>query len=101
MTFDEAIFCMKQYLPDSDSLECMKCPYYHTVPIEDTENGFTCKADEAHKMAIKALEQGDVLREIRQEIAESKYNHRGEYNRELVFNICLQIIDNKIKETSL
>lgn len=39
-----------------------------------------------------------VLQEIRQEIAESKYNHRGEYNRELAFNICLQIIDSKIKE---
>ena len=42
----------------------------------------------------------EVLQEIRQEIAESKYNHRGEYNRELVFNICLQIIDKKIKELS-
>ena len=39
-----------------------------------------------------------VLQEIRQEIAESKYNHRGEYNRELAFNICLQIIDIKINE---
>lgn len=54
----------------------------------------------AYDMAIKALEHDGVLQEIRQEIAESKYNHRGEYNRELVFNICLQIIDKKIKELS-
>lgn len=40
----------------------------------------------------------EELQEIRQEITESKYNHRGEYNRELAFNICLQIIDNHIKE---
>lgn len=39
-----------------------------------------------------------LLQEIRQEMAKSKYNHRGEYNRELAFNICLQIIDSKIKE---
>ena len=62
MTFDEAIFCMKQYLPDSDSLECMKCPYYHSVPIEGIENGFTCKADEAHKKAIEALYTLKILR---------------------------------------
>lgn len=62
MTFDEAIFCMKQYLPDSDSLECMKCPYYHSIPIEGTENGFTCKADEAHKKAIEALYTLKILR---------------------------------------
>ncbi len=51
----------------------------------------------AEELEIKAI-PFSTLQEIRQEIAESKYNHRGECNRELAFNICLQIIDKHIKE---
>ena len=46
MTREEAIFCMKSYLPEGTYERCPSCKYY--------EN---CKSSEAHKMAIKALEQ--------------------------------------------
>ena len=48
--------------------------------------------------SVKYAKMKEVLQEIGQEMAESKYNHRGENNRELAFNICLQIIDKHIKE---
>ena len=35
----------------------------------------------------------DVLDKIRAEIEERKLNSGGEPNRELAFNVCLQIID--------
>ena len=48
MTREEAIYCMKAYLLEryGASEDCPKCKYYDD-----------CKSDEAHKMAIKALEQ--------------------------------------------
>ena len=53
MTVQEAIYCMKTYLPDSEA-SCVDCPYYGTV--DNGDNVFTCKSSEAHQMAIKALE---------------------------------------------
>jgi hypothetical protein len=45
MTVEEAIFCEKSYIGETD---CADCKYYRTD---------TCKSRESHKMAIKALEQ--------------------------------------------
>ena len=41
-----------------------------------------------------------VIDDIRQEIEERKRSSGGEPNRELAFNICLQIIDKHIGERS-
>ena len=41
----------------------------------------------------KALDNEDVLDKIRVEIEQRKLNSSGEPNRELAFNVCLQIID--------
>lgn len=54
MTVQEAIYCMKTYLPDSEA-SCTDCQYYGAV--DDGDNVFTCKSSEAHELAIKALEQ--------------------------------------------
>ena len=45
MTREEAIFCEKSYLGETN---CQDCKYYGTD---------TCKSRKSHKMAIKALEQ--------------------------------------------
>ena len=64
--------------------------------IEDNHNS---DYDTAFKMAIKALEQGDVLQEIRQEIANLVkvyifIDHKDTYVKE---DEVLEIIDNHIK----
>ena len=48
MTREEAIYCMKSYLPDDNYKHCIKCKYYR-------EDG--CESSKAHAMAIKALEE--------------------------------------------
>lgn len=45
MTREEAIFCEKSYIGETN---CVDCKYYGTE---------TCQSRESHKMAIKALEQ--------------------------------------------
>lgn len=51
------------------------------------------KTKQALDMAIKALEQENVLDKIRAEIERRKKNSGGEPSRDLAFNVCLQIID--------
>lgn len=59
---------------------------------------------EAYKMAIKALEQGDILREIRQEIvgfrddAEIRLGHQLGFDKIYAYERCIDLIDGKIKE---
>lgn len=57
MTREEAIFCEKSYIGETN---CTDCKYYGTE---------TCKSRESHRMAIKALEQ-EILDKIRAEIDE-------------------------------
>ena len=61
MTREEAIFCEKSYIGETN---CTDCKYYGTE---------TCQSRESHKMAIEALEQESVLDKIRAEIE----NHCG------------------------
>lgn len=70
---------------------------YNDIQSRDWKNGELVFSEE-WKAIHKGTPLDGVLQEIRSEIAESKYNHRGEYNRELAFNVCLQIIDKHIKE---
>ena len=44
MTLEEAIYCMKSYLPDNRVESCIRCKYYES-----------CHSNEAHEMAIEAL----------------------------------------------
>lgn len=55
MTNEEAIYCMMSYLPDDRIEHCINCPYYGCNKIDEQIS--ICKSSEAHKMAIKALEQ--------------------------------------------
>ena len=55
MTNEEAIYCMKSYLPDNTVEHCTNCPYYGAVQISSQAS--VCKSSEAHRMAIDALEQ--------------------------------------------
>lgn len=48
MTREEAIYCMKSYMPDDSYKHCVRCKYYK----EDS-----CESSKAHTMAIKALEE--------------------------------------------
>ena len=45
MTIEEAIFCERSYIGETN---CIDCKYYGTE---------TCQSRESHKMAVKALEQ--------------------------------------------
>lgn len=58
--------------------------------ISDLEK---CPAIDACEDAITALKQYPVLDKVMAEIEERKLNSGGEPNRELAFNVCLQIID--------
>ena len=55
MSIDEAIYCMKSYLPDNEIEQCAKCPYYGSVK-KDSQTSF-CRSAEAHRMAVIALER--------------------------------------------
>ena len=55
MTIEEAIYCMKSYLHDNEVEDCVSCPYYGSV--NDGDNCYVCRSDEAHRMAIRALEK--------------------------------------------
>ena len=56
MTIDEAIYCMKSYVPEYGGYElCDGCKYYASKKI--SKNGFVCSSGEARKIAIKALER--------------------------------------------
>ena len=55
MTIDEAIYCIQGYLPDANNEHCLNCPYFCSHQVG--ENVFLCESSEAHRMAIKALEE--------------------------------------------
>ena len=62
MTREEAIFCEKSYIGETN---CTDCNYYGTE---------TCLSRESHRMAVKALEQEPILDKInkmKSEIADS------------------------------
>jgi len=56
MTIEEAIFCEKSYIGETN---CTDCKYYGTE---------TCQSRESHRMAVKALKQGSVFNKIKAEI---------------------------------
>ena len=66
MTIDEAIHCMKSYLPESTPEDCTNCKYYGSKQID--EQVYVCESSEAHRMAIVALElmktQGNTQEQI-------------------------------------
>ena len=51
LTIDEAIYCMKSYLPGNEIEDCLNCPYYGDDLISH------CRSSDAHKLAIMALEE--------------------------------------------
>ena len=55
MTTDEAVYCMRSYLPGRTIATCKRCVYYGENEVEP--NVYTCRSSEAHKMAIDALEK--------------------------------------------
>lgn len=59
MTIEEAIFCEKSYIGETN---CIDCKYYGTE---------TCQSRESHRMAVKALKQGAALDKIRAEIIDT------------------------------
>lgn len=65
MTIDEAIYCMKSYLPGNEIEDCLNCPYYGDDLISH------CRSSDAHKLAIMALEE-----KKRKEKETTKYERR-------------------------
>ena len=63
MTREEAIFCEKTYIGEN-RYKCKDCKYYGTD---------TCKSREAHKMAVRALEQEPCEDAIRQLLKNPEY----------------------------
>ena len=51
MTIDEAVYCMKSYLPDG-RVSCQDCKYYGS---KDDGEVKVCHSSTAHELAIKAL----------------------------------------------
>ncbi len=60
MTIDEAIYCMKSYLPDS-RISCQDCKYYGS---KDDGEAMICQSSAAHEMAIEALYWLGVLNKL-------------------------------------
>ena len=52
MTIEEAIYCMKSYLPDGAE-KCLSCPYYGSKEVDSQVS--VCNSSEAHRLAIEAL----------------------------------------------
>ena len=95
--YEEAIQWVKDMPPvnpqkaicPSTGVDCEDCPAY--------EKKSECEHD--HEI-LKAYSDGAsaVLDNVRAEIEERKLNSGGEPNRELAFNVCLQIIDGYMTE---
>lgn len=58
MSIDEAIYCMKSYLPSDDYTHCTECKYYGC-----NTNG-TCKSNEAHQKAISIMRKYQKIEQI-------------------------------------
>ena len=79
---------------------CISCEHYSADTSD--ENHWICDFDHDTCPHIEALHKAvgykkridaEVLDKIRAEIEKRKLNSGGEPNRELAFNVCLQIID--------
>lgn len=63
MSIDEAIFCMKSYVPEYGGYElCDGCKYYASKEI--SKNVFVCSSGEARKIAIEALNNFKNTRDV-------------------------------------
>lgn len=58
MTIDEAIYCMKSYLPSDDYTHCTECKYY------GCKNNNICASNEAHQKAINIMHKYQKIEEI-------------------------------------
>ena len=97
MTNEIALYCMKAY-SEYYSEVCAECPIYG-------ETGTDHCFEDALEMAIKALEQGDALRELRQEIVgirdcEEERPNRFGRDKLIAYERVIGLVDNKIKELS-
>lgn len=98
MTNEIALYCMKAYSEYHNEV-CEECAIYG-------ETGTDHCFEDALYMAIKALEQGDVLRELRQEIVgirdceEEKPNRFGR-DKLIAYERVIDLVDTKIKELSV
>lgn len=54
MTIEEAIYCLKSYMPDAEDDMCKNCKYYGSVK---DGSAYICKSNAAREMAIEALEK--------------------------------------------
>lgn len=90
MTIEEAIFCEKSYIGETN---CTDCIYYQLE---------ACRSREAHKMAVKALEQEscddcisrqEILREIEQGTREDKMLKEIDHLHKYISKLEIQIAE--------
>ena len=62
ITIDEAIYCMKSYLPSDDYTHCTECKYY------GCNDNNTCKSNEAHQKAIDTMRKYQKIEQILKDI---------------------------------
>ena len=73
MSIDEAIYCMKSYLPSDDYTHCTECKYY------GCNDNNTCKSNEAHQKAIDTMRKYQKIEEIYSDrLGKSIYKTMGE-----------------------
>lgn len=58
MTIDEAIYCMKSYLPSDEYTHCTECKYY------GCKDDGTCASNKAHQMAIDTMRKYQQIEQI-------------------------------------
>lgn len=87
MTIEEAIHCMKSYLPDQgEYYRCFRCPYYGSKQIDHRDNSYTCQSNLAHIMAIEALEK--MLQDQKTQETQETNPHPNAY--EQIYNFIRQ-----------
>ena len=58
MSIDEAIYCMKSYMPNEEYTHCTECKYY------GARNNNTCASSEAHQVAVETMRKYQKIEEL-------------------------------------
>lgn len=88
MTKDEAIYCMKTYIGENGYTDCFKCPYYGKKVDGQVK---LCCSDEAHRMALKALQRDDPEVEFQKRFEKTTFCGYSSLELLLFADVCRNV----------